>query len=291
MIDYEKVRAWRSGDVRHDYTTKDTILYALGVGAGADPLDKRQLRFIYEKNLTALPTMAAVLASPGFWMREKSELGIDYLKLVHGEQAVDLHAPLPAEGAVIGTSRVVRLVDKGADKGAVMHVEKQLLTADDRQPIATVEQVLFLRGNGGFSEHGGGDEPAPPAPATPETEPELTLSLPTRRDQAALYRLNGDFNPLHIDPDVAGKAGFPGPILHGLATYGIACRGLIETCCDGDAMALRSIRARLSAPVYPGETIELHCWRSGGEIRFLGRVPERDIKVLSNGMATLETRT
>lgn len=287
MVDYQKTRAWRSRDVPHRYTAKDTILYALGVGAGANPLSEGDLRLVYERDLLALPTMASVLASPGFWMRNNKELGIDALKLVHGEQSIQLHEPLPVATTLIGQSRVVRLVDKGEGKGAIMHVEKLLLDETGKRKIATCEQVLFLRGDGGFSRLGGGDEAAPASPNTPETGPERVISLPTRADQAVLYRLSGDLNPLHIDPSVAAKAGFPRPILHGLATYGIACRGLVEAFCSGDANRLTGIRARLSAPVYPGETISLECWQVDGKIGFRGRVVERDALVLTNGWATI----
>jgi len=287
MIDYEKTKAWRSGPVRHSYTAKDTMLYALGVGYGAHPLDENELRHVYEKELAAVPTMAAVLASPGFWMRENKELGIDALKLVHGEQGVTLHAPLPPAATLVGNSRVTRIVDKGEGKGAVMHVEKTL-TDEAGTAIATVEMVLFLRGDGGFSKNSGGDEPAPAAPATPDSPPDAVIELPTRPEAALLYRLSGDMNPLHADPAVAAKAGFPRPILHGLATYGNACRGIVATFCGHDATRLKSIRARLSSPVYPGETLVLECWRvSGAEIAFSASVKERGIKVLSNGRAVV----
>ena len=151
MLDYRKARDWQSGDVRQTYTAKDTMLYALGLGLGADPLDEKQLRFVYEKDLMALPTMAAVLASPGFWMREQKQIGIDFMKLVHGEQAVRLHAPLPASGTVIGRTRVTRVVDKGEGKGAILHVEKEIVD-EAQQPLATVESVYFLRGDGGFED-------------------------------------------------------------------------------------------------------------------------------------------
>ncbi|MDO8704393.1 MAG: MaoC/PaaZ C-terminal domain-containing protein [Sulfuricaulis sp.] len=288
MIDYEKTRAWRSADVRHSYTSKDTILYALGLGVGADPLDPHQLRFTYEKDLLALPTMTAVIASPGSWMRDRTELGIDFLKLVHGEQSVTMHATLPPAATLIGRSQVVRIVDKGEGKGAVLHVEKLLTDEASGQHIATVEQVLFLRGDGGFSKHGGGDEAAPALPAMPETAPDLVLEFSTRADAALLYRLSGDLNPLHIDPAVAAKAGFPRPILHGLATYGVACHGIVKAFCDYDPTRLKSIRARLSSPVYPGETLRLECWRvTHNEIAFRARLAERDVVVLTNGRATL----
>ncbi|HEY4066060.1 MAG TPA: MaoC/PaaZ C-terminal domain-containing protein [Burkholderiaceae bacterium] len=288
MIDYDKTRAWRSADVRHAYTSKDSILYALGLGIGSDPLDPKQLRFTYEKDLVALPTMVAVLASPGSWMRERTELGINFFKLVHGEQGLTLHAPLPAAATLIGRSRVTRIVDKGEGKGAVLHVEKELTDEASGQLIATSEQVLFLRGDGGFSSGGGGDAPAPAPAAMPEGAPDLTIEMPTRADAALLYRLSGDVNPLHVDPEFAAKAGFPKPILHGLATYGMACHGVVRHFCDYDPTRLSSIRARLSSPVYPGETLSLDFWRVGTqEIAFRARVPARDVVVLTNGRATL----
>ncbi len=288
MIDYEKTKAWRSADVRHAYTTRDTILYALGLGAGQNPTDAAELRLTYERELVALPTMAAVLASPGFWMRDRQELGIDFVKLVHGEQAVTLHRPLPAAGTLIGRSRVTRIVDKGEGKGALVSVEKVLTDEADGAPVATTEQTLFLRGDGGFSRNGGGDEPAAPPPATPERAPEVVLDLTTRPESALIYRLSGDINPLHVDPGFAAKAGFPRPILHGLATYGVACRAIVKAFCDNDPKRLKRFSARLTSPVFPGETLRVEAWRSDeGEAAFRCRVVERDLVVLANGQALL----
>lgn len=288
MIDYEKTKAWRSGPVRQSYTERDTILYALGVGFAADPLAVEELRFVYEKELQAVPTMAAVLASAGFWMRDRKDLGIDYLKLVHGEQGVTIHSSLPASGTLIGESCVTRIVDKGEGKGATMHVEKTLSDEASGRLVATVEMVLFLRGDGGFSKSGRGDEPPAAAAATPDSAPDLTIELQTRADAAVLYRLSGDINPLHIDRAVAAKAGFPRPILHGLATYGNACRGILTRFCEHDASRMKSIRARLTSPVYPGETLVLDCWRMGSEeVAFRASVKERGVQVLANGRAVL----
>lgn len=288
MIDYEKTRAWQSGPVRHAYTARDTMLYAMGVGFGANPLDPNELRYVYEKELVAVPTMASVLASPGFWMRDRKELGIDFLKLVHGEQSVTIHSPLPVAATLVGESRVTRIVDKGEGKGAVVHVEKTLTDEATGTCHATVEMVLFLRGDGGFSAKGGGDEPAPAPASMPDAKPDFSVELPTRADAAVLYRLSGDTNPLHIDPQVAAKAGFDKPILHGLATYGNACRGVIAQACDWDATRLRSIRARLTSPVFPGETLVLDGWRSGAqELAFRASVKERGVQVLASGRAQL----
>ncbi|MEJ7930586.1 MaoC/PaaZ C-terminal domain-containing protein [Ramlibacter sp. AN1015] len=289
MLDYEKTKAWRSGAVRHTYTVRDTMLYALGLGAGSDPLDAAQLRYVYEKDLVALPTMAAVLASPGAWMRERSELGIDFLKLVHGEQGVTLHAPLPVAATVVGESRVTRIIDKGEGKGAVLTVEKTLTDDATGQLVAVCEQVLFLRGDGGFSQGQGGDAAAPALPAVPEGAPESMLELPTRPEAALVYRLSGDTNALHVDPQVAAKAGFPRPILHGLATWGMAGRGVVQQACGGEPHRLRALQARLTAPVFPGETLVLESWRIGtDEVAFRVRAKERDLVVLNNGRARMD---
>jgi acyl dehydratase len=288
MLDYQKTRHAQFQDVRHSYTTRDTILYALGIGMGSDPLDRSELRFVYEKDLQVVPVMASVLASPGFWMRERKELGIDAVKLVHGEQSVTLHAALPPEGTVIGRTRVTRIVDKGEGKGAIIQTEKKLFDAATDQLLATVEQAVFCRGDGGFSKvSGGGDEAGPAMAATPETAPDHVVDMTTRADAALLYRLSGDLNPLHADPDVATKAGFPQPILHGLATYGVTCRALLTAFCGNDPVRLKSMRARMSSPVFPGETIRVECWRKPEGVAFRARIPARDVTVLSHGHADL----
>ncbi len=284
MIDADKTRAWRSDPVRHAYTSRDTILYALGVGAGADPLDPHTLRLTWEKDLLALPTMAAVIASPGAWMRDRTELGIDFVRLVHGEQGITLHRPLPAAGTLVGVSRVTRLVDKGAGKGALMHVEKSLTDEASGELVATAEQVLFLRGDGGFSAHARSDEPAPAPAPTPDTPADVQLDIPTRPDAALLYRLSGDLNPLHVDPAFAARAGFARPILHGLATYGMAAQALIHACLDHDPRRVKSIHARLSAPVVPGETLRLEAWKLASDrLAFRVKAVPRDLVVLSHG--------
>ncbi len=285
MLDYAKVRHWQSAEIRHTYTARDVMLYALGVGMAQDPLDRDELRYVLEKDLRVLPSMAAVLGSPGFWMRDHPGVGIDYVRLVHGEQSITLHQELPAAGTLIGKSRVTRVVDKGAGKGALVHVEKNLADAASGALLATCESVVFCRGDGGFSVSGGGDEPAAAPQATPERAPELVLDFQTRPEAALIYRLSGDFNPLHADPDVAAKADFARPILHGLATYGVACHGLVKGFCGYDAARLKSISARFSAPAYPGDLIRLECWNVGDEVAFRARVPARDVTVLSHGRA------
>ena len=285
MLDYAKVRHWQSADIRQTYTARDVILYALGVGMAQDPMDRDELRYVVEGDLRVLPSMAAVLAYPGFWIRDNPELGIDPVRLVHGEQSITLHQPLPAAGTVIGRTRVTRVVDKGAGKGALVQSEKRITDAASGALLATCESVTFCRADGGFSAGGGGDAPGDPPQATPTTAPELVLDMQTRPEAALLYRLSGDYNPLHSDPDVATAAGFPRPILHGLATYGAACHGLVKGFCGYDPARLKSISARFSAPAYPGDLIRLECWKLGDEVAFRARVPARDVVVLSHGRA------
>ena len=293
MIDYDKLKNWRSPPVRHSYTAKDVMLYALGVGVGQDPLDRDELRYVYERDLRVLPSMAAVLASPGFWVRDNPELGIDFVRLVHGEQTIALHQPLPVAATVIGETRVTRVVDKGEGKGALVYSEKRLTDEATGALLATTGSVTFCRGDGGFSGGRSADAPAPPLQTTPDTVPDVALEFVLRPEAAFIYRLSGDINPLHVDPDVAAKAGFSKPVMHGLGTYGVACRGLVKAFCDFDPARFKTVSARFSAPAYPGDTIVLECWRggeggkggAGGSIAFRARVPARDVTVLSHGHA------
>lgn len=280
-IDYDRLLAREFPVVEHRYTRKETLLYALGVGLGADPMDTGQLRFVYEKDLRVLPTMAAVLASPGFWAREP-DTGIDWVRVLHGEQEMDFHKPLPAEGTVRAQTRITGIVDKGASKGALIYTQREGVDADSGERLFSVVQTTFARGDGGF---GGPAGPVRQSHPVPDTAPQACCDLPTLPQAALIYRLSGDCNPLHADPDVAAQAGFRQPILHGLCTLGVAGHALLKTCCDYDPERLKSIRVRFTAPVYPGETLRTEIWRDGALISFRARVLERDVVVLSNGRA------
>lgn len=280
-IDYDRLLAREFPVVEHRYTRKETLLYALGVGLGADPMDTGQLRFVYEKDLRALPTMAAVLASPGFWAREP-DTGIDWVRVLHGEQEMDFHKPLPAEGTVRAQTRITGIVDKGAGKGALIYTQREGVDADSGERLFSVVQTTFARGDGGF---GGPAGPVRQSHPVPDTAPQACCDLPTLPQAALIYRLSGDCNPLHADPDVAAQAGFRQPILHGLCTLGVAGHALLKTCCDYDPERLKSIRVRFTAPVYPGETLRTEIWRDGALISFRARALERDVVVLSNGRA------
>lgn len=282
-IDYEKLVTLAIPDVRQTYTAPDTMLYALGVGLGHDPTSREQLRFVYEKALAALPTMAVVLASPGSWMRDL-DTGIDYVKVVHGEQGLVLHRPLPVEGTVVTRSHVVEVIDKGAGKGAVVVSARELIDVVTGERIASITQSNFCCGDGGF---GGPARPTPAPHTMPERSPDVICELRTNPNAALMYRLSGDYNPLHSDPDVPAKAGFPQPILHGLATYGVTGHAILKSVCDYDPTRLRAISARFTAPVFPGETFAVSIWRDGSVVSFETRSVERGVVAIGNGRAEI----
>ncbi len=285
MINHDALMARVFPDVEQSYTQKDAILYALGLGLGAEPTDPAHLRATYERQpgFCALPSMVNVLAGPGFWAMEP-DTGLTWQKILHGEQSFTLHAPLPDEGTVIGRTRIVAIVDKGEGKGALIYSERRMTDKATGALIATVEGTSFARGDGGF---GGPSGPVKPAHPMPETEPETVFDHRTLPGQALIYRLSGDMNPLHAEPAVAAGAGFKAPILHGLSTLGIASWSITAALADGDPAALKHLRLRFSSPVYPGETIRTEMWRDGDEVTFRARVLERDVVVLNNGLARL----
>ena len=283
-MDYHNIKNWSFPEVVQDYTEKDTILYALGIGFGQEATNPDHLKYVYEQDLQAFPTMAVVLGYPGFWMKDP-KAGINWVKLVHGEQRLTIHRPIPAQGRVIGRSRISHVIDKGADKGALVITERTLSDAEGNA-LVTIAQTTFCRGDGGLSQSD--DSPAP-LEATPDTAPDMTCSLPILEQAALIYRLCADNNPLHADPAVAAKAGYPRPILHGLCTYGVAARAIVQMACGNDASRLASMNTRFSSPVYPGETLVVEMWKDGAKgVRFRAKVAERDIVVLSHGYAGIK---
>lgn len=270
-------------DIHADYSERDTVLYALGVGAPIDPNDPQDLQYVYEKNLKALPSLSCVLAQPGPWLMEP-ELGVDWVRILHAEQRVRLARPLPTKGRISSSFRVKGLVDKGETSGALLFLEKTLRDASG-DLIGTVESTYFLRGDGGSGNWGAPFESLPSIPATP---PNVVVDIPTLPIAALIYRLSGDYNPLHADPRIAKQAGFDAPILHGLCTFGVACHGIVRSACGGDATRLRSMGARFTKPVYPGETIRMECWLTPNrEIQFRCMSIPRNEIVLDRGFATI----
>jgi acyl dehydratase len=282
-IVYDKLLSLDIPEVVQTYTEKDAILYALGLGLGHDPLNADDLPFVYEKSIKLLPTFAVVLGWPGFWARDL-DTGIDWVKLVAGEQGLVLHRPLAPRGIVTAKTRVTEVIDKGPGKGALVYSERVVVDKATGERIATATQTTFCRGDGGF---GGPPREAPPVHAIRERAPDQVCDLPTRPETALIYRLSGDPNPLHVDPAVAKAAGFSRPILHGLATFGIAGHAMLKSLCGYDPARLTAIAGRFSAPVFPGETIRTEMWRDGTEVSFRARVIERDVIALNNGRARI----
>jgi acyl dehydratase len=282
-IDYEKLLALKIPDAVHTYGDKDTMLYALGVGLGHDPIDRAQLDFVYEKNLKALPTFACLLGYPGFWVRDL-DTGIDWVRIVNGEQGFTLKAPVKPRGTVVGKTRIVEVIDKGEGKGAVVYTERKITDKASGELIATVTQTTFCRADGGF---GGPPRESPPSHKVPERAPDLVCDLGTRPEMALVYRLSADLNPLHADLDVAKAAGFPRPILHGLGTFGVVGHALLKSVCNYDPTRFIAMSGRFSAPVFPGETIRTEIWRDGNIVSFRALVPERNIVAMSNGRAEI----
>ncbi len=282
VLDPQKILNWPFRPVEQTYTERDTILYALGCGLGIDPLDEAQLRFVFEEpELLALPSMAAVLSPPGFWARHPDS-GIDWVRILHGEQAMEIHKPLPPAAKVVATAKVTDIVDKGAGRGALLIVQRTVRDADTGEPLATLRSTTFARGDGGC---GGTTETAPAPHTIPDRAPDGICDLPTAPNSALIYRLSGDPNPLHASPSVARDAGFDRPILHGLCSWGVAGHAILRTWCDYDPARVRSMALRFSAPVYPGETIRTEMWRDGDTVSFRALVAERDAVVLNNGRA------
>ncbi len=280
MLDYQTVINWPFPDVVQDYATRDTILYALGLGYGHAPTDPAELRFVYEDGLVAAPTMPVVLGNPGPWMRDP-RTGIDWVKSLHGEQGLKIFAPLPPKGTVIGRNRVTRVIDKGPGRGALLMMERDIVDQASGTLLATRTSTSFLRGDGGCGAPVSSDPPPPPLP---DRRPDIVHAVATRPEAALIYRLSGDYNPVHADPKIAAKAGFDRPILHGLCTFGVIGRALVATACGGDPSRLRGLAGRFSAPIYPGETIETQIWAEGaGMLRFQARCVERDVIVFKNG--------
>lgn len=277
-LSYEQLLNYELPEVRQRYTARDTMLYALSVGLGQDPLDLPDLAYVgRQHDPLALPWMAVVLGYPGFWLKAP-EIGADTVKLLHGEQGMELFHPIPPAGELVGKTRVVEAVDKG-EKGLLLYSEKSLTEADSGRLIARTFATHVLRGDGGMPNAG---RQARPAHAMPDSPPDWTVQLRTRPEQALIYRLNGDYNPLHSDPEVARAAGYPRPILHGLCTFGMVSqavsRQLLPAAGGG---TLRSLSLRFSGPVFPGETLKVEIWRDGS---FRARAAEREAVVIDNGL-------
>ncbi|AEC21216.1 MaoC-like dehydratase [Pusillimonas sp. T7-7] len=278
-IDYDKALALDIPGIQYTYNEKDTILYALGIGFGDDPLNERQLAYVYENQLQAFPTMAVI---QGFVSFRDLDLGIDYARIVHAGQELTIHKPLPVAATVFAKTTIREIIDRG-QKGAMVYLDRAIYDTDGAL-LADVMMSVLCRADGGF---GGPVTELPQPQAVPDRAPDTFCELTTTPQQALIYRLSGDVNPLHVDPEAARKAGFDKPILHGLATFGLVARGFVDASCAGDGGRLKSLAGRFSAPVFPGETVHVEVWKEEDCFSLRASVMQRNSIIFNNGRATI----
>jgi acyl dehydratase len=278
-FDLQKAVGAALPETSYTWSDDDVILYHLGIGAGNPPTDPHELRYCYEGDLQVLPTFATI---PQFSMMMSMGLldgvEIDLSQVLHGEHEIELHSPIPTSGAVTQQGTISAIYDKG--KGALARVEIVSVLQATGQPIFTNRASIFIRGEGGFD----GDPGPPPAAAPPDREPDHVVSSPTLPQQALLYRrASGDLNPLHVDPGFALFAGFERPILHGLCTYGIVGKAVVDRALGSRPERVVTFGARFSGAVFPGETIVTRIWDQGDHLAVVAEAAEREVQVLSNG--------
>ncbi|MBB3051257.1 acyl dehydratase [Prauserella isguenensis] len=271
-IDPDRAIGADLGETAFTWSASDVLLYHLALGAGAAPTDSRELRYATEGDLRVLPTFATVAATVR--ATEPPEvrfpgIDIDLAKVVHGSQQVVAHRPLPTSGKATARSRIADVLDKG--KAAVI-VQETEVTDDTGEPLWTARSSIFARGEGGFGGHRGTSDRSP----APDREPDLVVDVPTLPQQALLYRLCGDRNPLHSDPEFARAAGFDAPILHGLCTYGVVAKAVTDAALGGDATAVGSWSATFAGIVLPGETLRVRIWREAGRLLVTATSLDRD---------------
>ncbi len=281
-LEYDKLLSTVELDLPFAYSDADTMLYALAIGMGRDPVNTDELPYVYEQGepLRTVPTLATVLVPDMF----PKGLGWDYNQILHSEQRLTLYRPLPPAAELKINKRVVDAFDRGPKLGALILLEAEGRLASDDTVLFTMGCSIVARGDGGF---GGPRGKGIPPHRVPRREPDLSCDIATRADQALLYRLTGDRNPLHADPSRARAVGYERPILHGLCTFGVACNAILQTICDYDYTLIEEFDARFSAPVMPGDTITTDMWQDGNVVRFSCSVKERDAVVLRNGKCTL----
>ncbi len=286
VADVEEALALEPDPVPASYTDRDTMLYAVAIGMGKEPLDEKELAFTCETvGNKVVPTAATVLSRNASRQQDPLRPKMNFSMLLHGEQRLTLHQPLPSAAELLIRNRTTGVYDKGEGKGALVVNETEVTLADGA-PLYTLGSTSFYRGDGGF---GGSAEGAPVPHPIPERSPDHVCELPQRVDQALIYALCGDRNPLHRDPEAARRGGFDVPILHGLCSYGIACHGVLKTLVDYDVAQIQTFDVRFSAPVFPGETQIVEMWVDGDVVSFRVRIKERDVISINNGKCVLSS--
>lgn len=288
MIDYKALKGHIFAPVIQRYTAHDCMLYALGLNLGADPLNEEDLLYAAKSPPRPVVSMPMTLGRIGAWMRDQA-VGIDYRRIMVGEVALRLHAPLNSEAEIISYHNVDRVSDKGEGRGALVGVNRRIFDHNSGLLLAEYHQLTFCRGDGGFAKNGCHDEPSPREPwLLPSRQADVVKPLVTSSSQALIYRLSGDMNPLHSDPGTARAAGFDRPVLHGLATVGMAGHA-IELLAQARKLRLAELSVRLSAPVIPGQILTLSAWYEGEGMLYEVK-NEAGVTVLSQGRAKFAPR-
>jgi len=282
-MNLEKLLQYQFPELEYTVTPRDAMLYALGIGVGDRPGDARDLQFVYEQNLKIFPSQVNVICHPTGWAQDPV-LEIDWVKLLHGEQSFEIHKPVEPGKTYTSCCKITGVLDKGADRGTLLFMRKELREKSSETLVSTVNSTLFLRGDGGS---GGTTNEAQLLHPIPDYAPDDSVALTTLSRAALIYRLSGDYNPIHADPALARKAGFERPILHGLCTLGVATRAILQSCCDDRPERLRSLQLRFTSPVYPGETLITEIWHDENVANFRALVSERNVVVLNNGRAVI----
>lgn len=270
-FDAARLQNWDFGAPVQSYDSRDAILYALGVGVPFAPDDSDDLNFLVEDRLRVLPAFAVTLATPGMWPK-LPELEIAWEKVLHMAHACRFHTPLPPCANVESFAEITELYDRGAEKGSVCILRREVRDTDDGTLYATIDQTVAMRGDGGF---GGEAMPRRARPVMPDREPDHSEQIKTSPRAAYIYRLSGDYNPLHADYDVAKRGGFDAPILHGLASYGTACAVVLRAFCGSDPARMKSLDLRFAGVVFPGDQLDFSCWKEAGRVLFEVRVGDR----------------
>lgn len=266
---------------RINWSNRDAALYALGISAIENPMDQGQLRLVGGADQITFPTFATSLARNA--APTLCDLGGNYERSMLLAQLTEYHRPVPARGSALATSEVIAVRDRGIERGAVIAVQTRLID-EAGTALATATALLLARGDGGC---GSSDAPPPTLPPVPARPCDTSVVIHTRDDQAILYALSGDANPLHLDPAEARKRGFERPVLHGLCTYAIAARAILSTVVGPAPGSLASLQARFLMPVFPGEALRIDLWRDGDRIAFQGFAVDRNVRVLGDGTAYL----
>ena len=281
-LKYDDLMATSVVDLPFSYGDTESMLYAISIGLARDAVNPDELPYVFEQGepMRTVPTMASVLVPD----MSPPDLGWDFSQVLHIEQRLELYRPLPVAADLLINKRIAAAYDNGTRHGALVLYEAEARLAKDDTALFKIGNTIMARADGGF----GGPRGMGPSPhRPPRREPDLSCDLETRGDQALLYRLNGDRNPLHADPALARRVGYPVPILHGLCTYGVACHAILKTICGYDYTLITGFDARFSAPVLPGDTITTDMWQDGNVVSFQCSVKARDIVVLKNGKCTL----